>query len=81
MVITQISKKVILLRYSGSKEIKMPSPKETYALTVKCKLCNFQVTQQVKVEPDNLTKAKTDMLKQAAAIHKQHSDPNNFVVF
>jgi hypothetical protein len=55
--------------------------KETYALTVKCTLCNFQVTQQVKVEPENLTKAKTDMLKQAASIHKKHSDPKNLVVF
>jgi hypothetical protein len=57
------------------------STKETYALTVKCKMCTFQVTQEVRIEPEELTKAKTDMLQQAAAIHKQHSDPKNFIVF
>ena len=59
----------------------MSSYKETYALTVKCTLCTFQVTQEVKIEPENLTTLKTEMLKQAASIHKKHSDPRNFVVF
>ena len=57
------------------------SSKETYALTVKCTLCNFQVTQQVEVEPENLTKVKTEMLKQAASVHKKHADLRNFAVF
>lgn len=59
----------------------MASSKETYALTAKCTLCNFQVTQEVEIEPENLVKAKTQMLKKAASIHKQHSDPKNFVIF
>jgi hypothetical protein len=57
------------------------SRKETYALTVKCTQCNFQVTREVHVEPENLTKEKTEMVKQAAFIHKQHADPKNFIVF
>ena len=57
------------------------STKETYALTVKCKLCKFQVTHEVKIEPEELIKVKTDLVKQAASIHKQHNDPKNFVVF
>jgi hypothetical protein len=57
------------------------SSKETYALTVKCTMCTFQVTQEVQVEPENLTKAKNEMLKQAALIHKKHSDERNFIVF
>ncbi len=63
------------------KEVKMSSPKETYALTVKCTMCPFQVTQEVEIEPENLTKVKTEMLKQAAQIHKKHSDPRNFVIY
>jgi hypothetical protein len=57
------------------------SAKETYALTVKCTQCTFQVTQEVKIEPENLAKAKTELLKQAAAIHPKHSDIKNFIVF
>jgi hypothetical protein len=57
------------------------STKEKYALTLKCKLCNFQVTHEVKIEPEELIKVKTDLMKQAASIHKQHNDPNNFVIF
>ena len=59
----------------------MSSPKEKYVLTVKCKMCNFQVTQEVEVEPENLIKAKTEMVKQAASIHKKHSDLRNFEVY
>ncbi len=57
------------------------SSKETYALTVRCTQCNFQVTQEVEVEPENLTKAKTEMVKQAASIHPKHPDLENFEVF
>lgn len=57
------------------------SPKETYALTVKCKQCQFQVTQEVEVEPENLTRAKTEMVKQAASIHSKHPDLENFEVY
>jgi hypothetical protein len=64
----------------ASKEVKM-SPKETYALTVKCTLCNFQVTQQVEIEPENITRVKTELIKQAAAVHKKHGDLRNFVVY
>ena len=56
-------------------------PKENYVLTVKCKQCTFQVTQEVQTEPENLIQAKTEMLKQAAAIHTKHGDPSNFEVF
>jgi hypothetical protein len=59
----------------------MTSPKETYVLTVKCKMCTFQVTQEVEIEPENLIKAKTEMLHQAASIHKIHPDLRNFEVF
>jgi hypothetical protein len=59
----------------------LSSLKENYVLTVKCKLCHFQVTQEVKTEPDNLVNAKTEMLKQAAAIHKQHQDLRNFDIY
>jgi hypothetical protein len=55
--------------------------KETYALTVKCTMCTFQVTQQVRIEPEELTRTKTELLKQAASIHPKHSDLKNFVVF
>lgn len=51
----------------------MASPKETYALTVKCTMCNFQVTHEVKIEPEDLIKVKTEIVKQAASIHKAHS--------
>ncbi len=57
------------------------SPKERYALTAKCTLCTFQVTQEVWIEPDKLVEVKKELAKQAAAIHKQHSDVKNFVVF
>jgi hypothetical protein len=57
------------------------SSKETYALTVKCTLCTFQVTQEVEIEPENLVKAKTEMLNQAASIHKKHPDLKNLIVF
>jgi hypothetical protein len=57
------------------------SSKEIYALTVKCTLCNFQVTQQVEIEPENLTKVKTEMVKQAASVHKKHADLRNFVAY
>jgi hypothetical protein len=57
------------------------SSKETYALTVKCTLCNFQVTQEVEIEPENLVKAKNEILNQAASIHKKHPDLNNLIVF
>ena len=56
-------------------------PKEKYVLTVKCKQCTFQVTQEVQIEPEDLIQAKTEMLKQAAAIHTKHGDPSNFEVF
>lgn len=59
----------------------MSSPKETYVLTVKCTMCNFQVTKEVEVEPENLVNAKNELLKQAASIHKKHSDLRNFVVY
>jgi hypothetical protein len=59
----------------------MPSLKEKYAIAVKCTLCNFQVTQEVETEPENLTKAKTDIMKQAASIHRKHPDLTNFVVY
>ncbi len=59
----------------------MASPKEKYALTVKCTLCNFQVTKEVEIEPENLTKVKTEMMKQAASVHKKHSDLRNFVAY
>lgn len=59
----------------------MSSSKETYVLTVKCKLCTFQVTQEVEIEPENLIAAKTEMLKQAASIHKIHADLRNFEVY
>jgi hypothetical protein len=55
--------------------------KETYALTVKCTMCTFQVTQQVHIEPDELSKTKSEMLKQAAMIHPKHPDLKNFIVF
>ena len=55
--------------------------KETYALTVKCTMCPFQVTQQVRIEPEELTRTKTELLKQAASIHPKHPDLKNFVVF
>ncbi len=55
--------------------------KETYALTVKCKMCDFQVTHEVRVEPENLTQAKTEMLQQAAMIHKKHSNVDNFIIY
>jgi hypothetical protein len=55
--------------------------KETYALTVKCTLCPFQVTQQVRIESEELTKTKSELLKQTAAIHPKHPDLKNFVVF
>lgn len=57
------------------------SSKRTYALTVKCKMCTFQVTKEVEVEPADLIKAKTELLQQAAAIHPKHSDLNNFIVY
>ena len=59
----------------------MSSPKQKRALTVKCKMCDFQVTQEVEVEPENLIKVKTEMIKQAASIHKKHSDLRNFECF
>ena len=59
----------------------MSSPVKKYVLTVKCKMCTFQVTQEAEVEPENLIKAKTEMLKQAASIHKIHSDLRNFEVY
>jgi hypothetical protein len=59
----------------------MSSPKETYVLTAKCTMCTFQVTQEVKVEPENLVKEKIELAKQAALIHKKHSDVRNFEVF
>jgi hypothetical protein len=62
-------------------EIDMSSPKEKYVLTVKCKLCDFQVTQEVRIEPENLVQAKTEMIKQAASIHKKHSDLKNFEAY
>jgi hypothetical protein len=56
----------------------MGSSKETYALTVKCNKCDFQVSQEVEVEPEELVKAKTEMIQQAASIHKKHPDLSNF---
>ena len=57
------------------------SRKEKYVLTVKCKICPFQVTKEIKVEPDELIKAKTEMVEQAALIHKKHPDVTNFDVY
>jgi hypothetical protein len=59
----------------------MLSNKKNYVLTVKCKLCNFQVTQEVQTEPENLIREKTEMLKQASSIHPKHSDIRNFDVY
>ena len=59
----------------------MSSSKEKYVLTVKCTLCTFQVTQEVEVEPEKLINAKTEMVKQAASIHKKHSDLKNFEAY
>jgi hypothetical protein len=44
-------------------------------------MCTFQVTQEVEIEPENLIAAKTEMLKQAASIHKIHADLKNFEVY
>lgn len=57
------------------------SSKERFVLTVKCKRCTFQVTQEVRVEPDELVATKNEMLKQAASIHKVHADLSNFEIF
>jgi hypothetical protein len=54
---------------------------EKYVLTVKCKQCTFQVSQEVVTEPEKLIEAKTEMLKQAASIHPKHRDLDNFEVF
>jgi hypothetical protein len=59
----------------------MSPHKEKYVLTVKCKMCPFQVTQEVKIEPDDLIKAKTEMVEQAASIHKKHASIENFEVY
>ncbi len=59
----------------------MESAKEVYAITIKCKLCTFQVTHEVEVEPAELSKTKAEMVKMAASIHKLHPNPENFVVF
>jgi hypothetical protein len=59
----------------------MPPNKRNYVLTVKCKLCNFQVTQEVQTEPENLIQEKTGMVKQAASIHPKHPDIRNFDVY
>jgi hypothetical protein len=69
-----------IIRAISLEEIEM-SARETYALTVRCKLCTFQVTQEVKIEPEELVKVKTELVKQAASIHKKHSDVQNFIVF
>ncbi len=54
---------------------------ERYVLIAKCTQCTFQVTQEVRIEPEKLVETKTELAKQAAAIHKQHPDVKNFVVF
>ena len=59
----------------------MSSRKQTYALTVKCKKCEFQVTREVEVEPEKLTEMKNELIKQTALIHKKHSSEKNFVVY
>ncbi len=59
----------------------MDSAKEVYAITIKCKLCPFQVTHEVEIEPAELSKTKAEMVKMAGSIHKAHPDPANFVVF
>jgi hypothetical protein len=63
------------------KESDMSSTTEIYVLTVKCRQCTFQVTQEAEVEPEQLIEAKTEMLKQAASIHKKHGDLSNFEVY
>ena len=57
------------------------STKERYVLTVKCTQCNFQVTQEVRIEPEELVATKNTMLKQAASIHKVHADLSNFEIY
>ena len=59
----------------------MSASKQKFVLTVKCKMCTFQVTQEVEVEPENLIKVKTEMVQQAVFIHKKHSDLRNFEVY
>jgi hypothetical protein len=54
--------------------------KETYTLIVRCKNCDFQVSREVEMEPENLVEAKKELVKQAAAIHKKHPDVSNFMV-
>lgn len=59
----------------------MSPQKQKYVLTVKCNQCTFQVTQEIETEPENLSKEKTAMIKQAQSIHKKHPELSNFEAY
>jgi hypothetical protein len=57
----------------------MPSTKK-YLLVATCLKCGFSMSNQVEIEPTNLTKARVDFAKLVVSTHGEHPDLNNFDV-
>lgn len=58
----------------------MVSLKKKYLLIAICLECNFTMTTEVEVEPENLTSARLNFTKQVASVHTKHPHLNNFDV-
>ena len=56
------------------------SSKKKYLLIAICLKCNFTMSTEIEVEPENLTSARFSFTKQVAFIHTKHPHLNDFDV-
>jgi hypothetical protein len=54
--------------------------KKKYMLIAKCLKCSFTRSNEVEVEPENLTSVRMDFARQVASEHGKHPDVTNFDV-
>lgn len=54
--------------------------KKKYRMTVECTSCDFKVSKEIVVEPENLVSAQIQYVGEIASKHKKHPDLNNWSV-
>lgn len=58
----------------------MLSSKKKYLVVATCLKCNFSMSTEVDIEPENLTRARLSYAKHVASIHTKHPDLDDFDV-
>ncbi len=56
----------------------MPPLKKKYMLIAICLKCNFTMSTEVEVTPENLTSARLSFTEQVASMHTKHPHLNDF---